>query len=65
MGTTRTLPQRGQRGVGFGLGHVQRGTIDDTKEFPEIKKTPAYARRENHGAHTGSYPQSTDTLLNY
>ena len=54
MGSTRTLPQRGRDLVG--LGHVQRGTIDDTKGFPEIKSTPAYGRREHRGAWTCSYP---------
>ena len=53
MGPTRALPQRGRDLVG--LGHVQRGTIDDTKGFPEIKSTPAYGQRDHHGAWTGSY----------
>lgn len=56
MGSTRALPQQGRDLVG--LGHVQRGTIDDTKGFPEIKSTPAYGRREHGGARTRSYPVS-------
>lgn len=38
-----------QHGVGFGLGHVQRGTIDETREFPEMKSTPAYTQEKNTG----------------